>query len=338
MNKTGVLILCIVTGIILSSVCSAQEKNYRIEVLQVTAIEPYQQAYESFLTELEKGGLAQGRNLTVNRAILDFDVEKSGLWSKIGVLMRIKRETSRIVGVKPDLVLTIGTPATKYSRDKIVEAGIPLVFTAVAIPEAAGCPSLTEGGKGCTGATLYMNMKDALQIVRLAFPTIATVAIIHSDDDNALAHVEEAKKHGPGVGMTFLSKEVGKSESITTAVNELLGQGVQAFAIPLDTYYGLRDYEETKKLAQISLEQKIPIFSFVLGKVPGALLYVGSDFSTIGGLSGRQAVKILRDGSDPSTLPILRQDDLNILVDTNQVKALGVNLPMEILQLAKDVD
>jgi hypothetical protein len=49
-------------------------------------------------------------------------------------------------------------------------------------------------------------------------------------------------------------------------------------------------------------------------------------------------VKILRDGVRPDTLPILKQEELKILVDSKQLKALNYQLPLEILQLAKDVE
>ena len=128
----------------------------------------------------------------------------------MGVLLRIRSEASRIVGAKPDLVLTIGTPATKYAKEKIISAGIPLVFTAVAIPEAAGCGSLTQAGPGFTGATLHMNMQESLKKVKLAFPSIKIMGIVHSDDENAIAHVEEAQKYAASFGLTFITKEVGK--------------------------------------------------------------------------------------------------------------------------------
>ena len=78
--------------------CAAAEKIYRIEVLQVTAIDPFKNAYNGFLKELEKNGIVKGQNLTINRTIIDFDVEKSGLWKKIGLLLRIRSEASRIAG------------------------------------------------------------------------------------------------------------------------------------------------------------------------------------------------------------------------------------------------
>lgn len=312
-------------------------KDYRIEVLQVTDIEPFNQSYRGFLSVLKDNGIVEGQNLTVNRRIIDFDVEKGGLWKKVGVLMRIKKEASDIVDARPDLVLTIGTPATKYAKDKIISAGIPLVFSAVAIPEAAGCKSLTESGTGFTGATLYMDMKDILQIVRLAFPAVKTFGIVHTDDENAVAQVEEAKAKAASVGMNVLSKEINKRDSVKPAAEELMDQGAQAFAVPLDTYYGMRNYQACNELDEISRVRNVPVISLALMKVPGAIVYIGSDFGVIGSLSGQHAAKILNDGVEPGSLPVLRQEELKIFVDTKQIQALGVQLPMEILQLAESV-
>ncbi len=315
-----------------------REKLYRIEVLQVTDIEPFQKAYDGFLDVLNRNGLVDGKNLLVNRKVIDFDQENAGMWSKVGVLMRIKDEASRIADLKPDLALTIGTPATKYAKGAIIDAGVPVVFTAVAIPEAAGCRSKSSAGQGFTGSTLYMNMHHALKIVRLAFPTIKKVGIIHSDDENGIAHMEESTLFGPeDAGLSFIASEVGKNDSIIPAAQELEKSGVEAFAVPLDTFYALRKYEAAKELKDFSVKTKIPIFSFALVKMPGSMLYVGTDFDTVGRLSGTQAVKILKEGTKPESLPILKQEDLKILVDTNQLRELNYKLPLEILQIAQEV-
>ena len=130
----------------LSMTCLAEEKKIKIEVVQVTNIEPYQKSYQGFVRELARNGIVQGKNLEIRRKIIGFDMEKATMWSKIGVLMQLKSEAMRIADVKPDLVLTIGTPSTKYTKDKIIAAGVPLVFSAVAIPTAAGCKSMTQAG------------------------------------------------------------------------------------------------------------------------------------------------------------------------------------------------
>lgn len=332
---TGILIL-IAIGIALP--CTAQDKTYRIEALQVTNVEQFDYCMKGFLAELESNGIIQGKNLVLNRRIIDFDVEKGGLWKKVGVLFRIKKEASLIVEERPDLVLTIGTPATKYAKDKIIDAGIPLVFTAVAIPEAAECKSLSVAGPGFTGATLYMNTSNFLQITNLAFPGIKTFGIVHSDDDNALAQVEQLKKAGEPQGMTFLTQEVNKKDSIKPAAQKLIEQGAEAFLIPIDTYYGMRNNEPCTELAEMILAPKIPAISLMYFKVPGSVLYIGSDIYNIGALSAGHAVKILKEGASPGDLPVLRQDDLSIMVDVSRMKAMQLQLPLEILKLAKAVN
>ncbi|HVN71794.1 MAG TPA: ABC transporter substrate binding protein [Desulfomonilia bacterium] len=331
-----VLLLVVIAGFAFP--CFAEDKTYRIEVLQVTNIEPYQKSYEGFLKILEDNGIVQGKNLTINRTVIDYDLDKGGLWKKMGVLLQIRSQASRIVSVKPDLVLTIGTPATKYAKDKIISAGIPLVFTAVAIPEAAGCASLTEAGHGFTGATLYMNMQSALHQIKLAFPAIRTIGIVHSDDENAVANVEDAKKYAASYGLTFISQEVGKSDNITKALEDLSAKGAQAFCVPLDTYYGLRNYEAARALEMFSNRTRLPVISFALMKVPGAMLYVGSDFETIGELSAQQAVKILKEGATPESLPILMQKEPKVMADKNRLAEFRYTLPSEIIGGAQAVD
>ncbi len=338
MKRLCIGIISFLFVLLMSDIVFAQQKTFTIDVLQVTHVDAFERVYQGFVQELKAAGLVEGQNLKVNRRIIDFDIEKGGLWKKVGVLLEIKKTASKIVEARPDLVMTIATPATKYAKDRIIAAGIPLVFSAVIIPEAAGCKSLTVAGPGFTGSSIYMEMADVLKIVRLAFPGIETMGIVHTDDDNTLAQVEQLKVAGPGSGFTLINKEVNKSDRFTPAAQELIAQGAQAFVVPLDTYYGLRDYEPCAELSEVSIKNKMPVLSLVHMNVPGALLYIGSDLRISGALSGKQAAKILLEGANPDDLPILRQDDLTIMVDTAVLKSLQIELPMEILMLAKDLN
>lgn len=310
--------------------------SYRIEVLQVSKINPFDWAYEGFIEELAKNGIVKGKNLVINRHVIDADAD-AGLWKKVGILLKIKSAANEIIATKPDLVLTISTPATKYSKDKFISAGIPVVFTAVAVPQAVGCASATKAGPGFTGASLYLDPVKAFKITKLALPNVTTMGIVHSDDDNAIAFVQEVKTKAKTLGITVLTKQVGKSDSPKAAAQALLAQGVQAFGVPIDAYYGLRNYEAARDLIDVVSGKNIPAVCFCHVGFSGAVLYVGSEFKTIGAYSGSQAAKILKGGVKPETLPVLIQDDLTILVDLKTSKKLGINLPMGILQIAKDV-
>jgi putative ABC transport system substrate-binding protein len=309
-------------------------QQYRIAVLQVSKIQVFENAYEGFIETLKGHGIVEGDNLTVSRYIIDADLD-ANLWEKVGILLKIKKTAGRIINENPDLVLTIGTPATKYSKDKIIKAGIPLVFTCVANPIAAGCESMTQAGPGWTGATIYIDPYDVIKIARLALPKMRTMGIIHCDDDNAVAFAEEAKEKAAKQGIRVLTRQVGKSDKIAPAAKELIGEGIDMFGIPPDTYYALRDNEPARDLVAITHEKKIPGIAFMTSGAGGCILYIGPSLRTNGSLSGEQAAKILIDGVKPGSLPIARQENLSILSDTDALKILGIEIPLEILQLAK---
>jgi putative ABC transport system substrate-binding protein len=337
MKKAFIAALVFVLAALISSPCQAEEKKYTIEVLQVTDIEVFNQSYNAFIHELKANGFVLGQNLSVNRKILAFDIEKGGTWDKVKLLFNIRSEAARIAAAKPSLALTIGTPATKYGKDKIIGAGIPLVFTAVSVPQNAGCKSLSEAGPGFTGATLYMDMNNFFKLARLAFPNMKTAGIIHTDDEVGLFQAKDAQAKAGGFGMIVVAREVGKTARIAPAAEALMKQGAEMFIVPLDTYYGLNGNQRAKDLAAVCLARKIPVVSLVMNKVPGAILYIGTDFPTIGSMSGRQAAQILKGGVRADQIPIMRMQDLKVMVDTATMKATGIQLPMQILQIAKDV-
>ncbi len=330
-------LLLAVIGVLLFSIPVFAKDSYRIEVLQVSKINPFDWAYEGFVEELARNGIVKGKNLVINRHIIDADAD-AGLWKKVGILMKIKSTASEIIASKPDLVLTISTPATKYSKDKFISAGIPVVFTGVAVPQAIGCASVSKSGPGFTGASLYLDPTSAFKITKLALPGVTKIGIVHSDDDNAVAFVQEAKAKAASLGITVLTRQVGKSDSPKAATNALIAEGVQAFGIPIDAYYALRNYEPTNEMLEVIGAKKIPAVCYCHVGFSGAVLYVGSEFKKIGIFSGQQAVKILKEGAKPETLPVRIQEDLTILVDLKTSKKMGIELPLGILQIAKTVE
>lgn len=328
MKRSGFMLLLVF-------VFSAPVMAYNIEVLQISNIAAYDQTYKGFLDELAKNGIVQGKNLTINRRIIEAD-PSAGLWKKVAILFRIKNAASEIVNAKPDLVLTVSTPGTKYSMDKFVSAGIPVVFTCVANPPLLGCSSVEKPLAGVTGATLYLDPLALLAVVQMAKPDIKKIGIVHSDDDNAIVFAQESVAKAKQLGIAILTKQVGKSDPITPAALDLIKQGVEGFAIPLDQYYGLRNMGPAKELIALASQNKKPIYSFANFDFNGALLYIGPEFEYNGTLAGKQAVSILKDGKKPEMLPILRQQELNIFVDKKIAQELGIVLPANLLKAAKD--
>lgn len=311
--------------------------NYRIEVLQVGKLSAYDFAYDSMKSEMAKNGLVEGQNVTFNKTVIDAEAE-AGTWEKVKILFKIKSAASKIADSKPNLVVTIGTAATKFGKDKIIAAGIPVVFTGVGMPMVVGCKSNTQAGPGFTGATIYIDPKDVLQIIKLAFPKIKTLGMVYSEDDTATAYAKDATAKAAQMGITILSKQVSLSSKLTPAGNELIAKGIEAFYTPIDMYYGLRNNEPAREEAALGVKNKIPGISAAMSDAKtggGSVLYVAADFHIVGALTGKQVVKILKEGAKPESLPILRQENFVIYIDLNSLKQIGIELPNQILQLAK---
>ncbi len=223
-------VLFCVLFLILPAIPCRAETVYSVEILQVGNLLSYDQLCQSTVKGLEKHGLVEGKNLRVRRSVIDADAE-AGLWEKVKILMKIKNAAGEIVSRKPDLVVTFETPATQHSKDRIIKAGIPLVFSGVAIPELVGCASKTKAGQGFTGVTIYMDPSDVIRISQ----------------------------------------------------------------------------------------------------------YIAPDFHVIGGLTSDQIACIPIDKKAPGDIPVIRQESLNIIVDLDASKKLGIVLPFQILQLAKTI-
>jgi putative tryptophan/tyrosine transport system substrate-binding protein len=131
---------------------------------------------------------------------------------------------------------------------------------------------------------------------------------------------------------------VAKSERITPKSQELLKEGIDAFLVPVDTYYGLRNFEPLIDLTQMSLSTKVPIVSSVMSgsHVPGVVLFVAPDFFIVGALAGENAVKILKDGVKPESLPVKRQLELKPMINFEIAQKIGLEIPSVLIQVVKD--
>lgn len=336
-NKIRILFFAVMMAS-MSIPCPGAVRTYRVEVLQVTSLEVLQKLYDGFIRELKQNGMVSGKNLVIKRTIVDFDIENPSLRKEIAAYLKIKKEASRIASEKPDLALTMGTPATKFSKETIVAAGVPLVFTALAFPSDVGSRSWTEAGPGFTGVVTYMNMRNALLVIRKAFPSIRSIGIVYSYDSNSVDHVDEAVRAGRTMGLRVIAKQVDVKQRIVPALRELRRQGVDAFVVPPDPYYAIRNYGAAHELVAFSEASRIPVISFVIDSSSEAVLNIGVDFEIIGRLCGRQAFKIMKEGAKPGSLPILRQQNLTVTFDPERMKAMGLPMSQEIPRVTKPVE
>lgn len=78
-------------------------------------------------------------------------------------------------------------------------------------------------------------------------------------------------------------------------------------------------------VGEVAKETKTPVVAGAVDQVKdGGLATVGIDYESLGKQTGIMAAKIL-DGKKPSELPVETANDLELYVNKDMAKALGIN-------------
>lgn len=298
-------------ALFLSQPCLAGT-HYHIEVIQIGDSTAYDAAYEGMLDGLARYGLVKDHNLTVGRTVLETRPDPS-LWQRLIAAFRMRSITSSIIKAKPDLVITLGTEATDSFRDRIMNSGIPVVFSGVCRSETAGA-----------GVTIQSRPSDIITAAILALPKIDRLGIIRTSSPEAAAFSREMERQAELLGMQVTAKEIGPSESIRDAARELLAKGVDAFIIPPDISYERNGWKAGSELIEEATSKKVPCISALPNPSKGTFMSPATDFEAIGNITAGQANAILTQGTRLCELSVITYTDQDYVVDLSASKDLDI--------------
>jgi putative ABC transport system substrate-binding protein len=231
-----------------------------------------------------------------------------------------------------DLVLAIATPTAQAAAQTITN--IPILFTAVTEPQEAGLVAEWEApGANVTGTSDLNPVKEQLQLIKDVLPDAKSVGIIYSSGEvNSDVQVKLAKDAAKELGLTIKEATVTVASEVSQAA-ESLGD-VDAIYIPTDN----KVTEGIGSVIQFAEAKKIPLFGAEGGQVEaGAIATYGIDYTDLGYQTGKMAVRILKDGADPATMPVETLDKISLIINTGAAERMGVTIPAAVLDKADQV-
>lgn len=293
---------------------SAAGKTYKIGITQIVAHSSLDAAREGFKKALAEGGIsatydeqnAQGEQATATSIANKFNTGY-------------------------DLVLAIATPTAQASAQVITKT--PILFTAVTDPVAAQLVKAMDApGANVTGTTDMNPVAEQIKLVKQVRPTAKTVGVIYSSGEvNSEVQVKAARTAAAAEGLQLVEKTVTTTGEVAQAASSL---ATDAVYVPTDNNVvaGL------SSVLQVAEQKKIPVIAGEGDSVKnGALITYGIDYSKLGYQTGQMAVKILKDGQSPATMPVESQKDLQLVVNSKAAARMGVTLPQELLAKATDL-
>lgn len=295
------------------TVKTEEGKTYRVGISQIVSHPALDQAREGFKDAFKEAGIN-----------VEFDEQNAQ-----GDVPIANTIANKFVTDKLDLIFSIATPTTQAAVN--ATSVIPVVFTAVTDPEAAGL--IKENVTGTSDRV--DNVGEQLDILKELNPDAKAIGILYnSSEQNSLTQVELIKKEAAAKGIRVEEQSVTTISELTQALDNLLSK-VDALYIPTDN---LVVANMPVVVERANSAKKIVIATDEGSVANGALYTKGIDFYELGKEAGRQAIQILKDGKKPSEIKIATLKPTNLVFNKKSLEAIGLVLPEKLKNEVKFVD
>ena len=288
-------------------------KKYKIGITQIVSHPALDQSREGFKDALKEAGL-------------DVEYDEQNAQGDITIANTI---ANKFVTDKVDLIFSIATPTTQAAVN--ATSSIPIIFTAVTDPEAAGLikPNVTGSSDRVD------NVAEQLDVLKELNPNATTIGVLYnSSEQNSVTQVELIKKVAEEKGIKVEEQAVTAVSELTQALDNLLSKA-DALYIPTDN---LVVSNMPVVVERANAAKKIVIATDEGSVTNGALYTKGIDFYELGKEAGKLAAQILKDGKSPSDLEIVTLKPTNLVFNKKTMEAIGVTLPEKLKNEVKFVD
>jgi len=278
----------------------------------------------AFLKELHGLGYVEGKNLGVDWRFAEGNYE------------RVPDLAAKLIGLKPDVIVTYSTPAVRAFQK--ATSTIPIVAVTVGDPVGNGlAASLARPGGNITG--LSNPGEDIspkyLELVIALYPKLSRVAVLLNPGNQVFANVgmpgiQAVARRTKVRVMTVEARNPGEIESAFAVMTR---EGIEAVIIGNDALFALQQGQ----IAELALKHRLlSMFAFRQATELGGLMSYGQDASYYFRRAAVFVDKILK-GARPEELPFEQPMKYDLVINRKTADALGVPLPQELLLRADEV-
>ena len=236
---------------------------------------------------------------------------------------------------KVDIAIGIATPTAVALANAIKDR--PVIYAAVTDPVSANLvESFNKGGDNVTGVSDMTPVKEQIMMLNRIKPLKALGHVYTSSETNAVILAEMAKEACEELGIEFIGSTVSNSAEIKQAAQSIIDK--------VDGIYVSTDNNVVSALAsltEVALKNNVPIMSADPSSAEtfDILIAWGFDYYKMGRATGR-LVKEIIDGKKTSQIPTVFMtdpSDIDLLVNLDLAKKLGLTIPQDIIDNASKI-
>jgi putative ABC transport system substrate-binding protein len=277
----------------------------------------------AFRQGLSETGFVEGRNVAIEYR-----------WAQ-GQIDRLPALAAELVRDRVTVIAAAGTVSARAA--KAATTTIPIVFSVATDPVAMGLvASLNRPGGNLTGvANLMVELgQKQLELLHQLVPAVTIMAvlinpILPAAESQARDMQVAARKLGLDLHILHASTE----RELNTVFSKMVDMRVGALAITADAFFLSRREQIIALAARHSLPATSP---WREAAAAGGLMSYGTSDTDGYRQLGNYAGRILR-GERPADLPVQQSTKFELIINLKTAKALGIDVPLQIQQLADDV-
>lgn len=273
---------------------------------------------------LRELGWVEGQNISIDHRFAE------------GRFERLPELAAEVVRLRPDLIISVPTPAT-MAVAKATQS-IPIVMIGVSDPVGRGLvASLARPGGNVTGLSSGVGPEivgKQLQLLKETLPKVGRVAVLSNPANTGhAAFIGNAKTSAESLGLRLQLLQA-RGPDVFDAAFAAMGKGRAEAALVLgDPMFS----DHYPRRADLAVRQRLPLMHDLRGGVPaGALMSYGPDLPD---QSRRIAVfvdKILK-GAKPAELAVEQPTKFPLVVNLETARRLGITIPQALLLRADEV-
>ncbi len=229
----------------------------------------------------------------------------------------------QFVANQVDVIVAIATSAAQGAAAAAENSGIPVVFSAVTDPVAAGLVASIEApGGSITGTSDAIPVEKIFSLAQELTPDVKSYGLIYNtSEDNSLSVIAQVKDYLEGKGIPYTEGAVTTSADVQSSARNLLERCDAVFA-PIDTTVA----GAMAGLADEAIKAKKPVYVAADSMVAdGGLATVGVNYTNLGSQTADMVLKVLT-GTPAGEIPVEILRDNAIVINGNTARAIGVDI------------
>jgi len=278
---------------------------------------------DAFREGLRQFGYVEGQNLVIRYRWAEGQQERHAVLAQ------------ELVRLKPDIILTAGTPGTLAAKH--ATQSIPIVTAAAGDPVAAGLvASLAQPGGNVTGLSGMAPELEGkrLELFTQAVPQLSrVVALLNPANPFTTFAWKALQPAAEALGVQLQPIEVQGPNDLDRALATIKEARPDGLIVVPDRFL----FTYRASIVQFMAEHRLPgMFPYRECVQEGGLLAYGPDYTDMYRRAATYVDKILR-GAKPADLPMEQPTKFELVINLKTAQALGVTIPPTLLFLADEV-